>query len=137
MAYGRVWNHFDSRGMRSPVFVRAFSERWMAQLNIVSQPGTLVRRAAWDAVGGVDESLRMAMDYDLWWRLYRRFGAPVFVDAFVAVNREHGATKTNTQRSLHYREAMGIVKKHYGRVPLKWWLAQPYAVWYRSLFPGR
>jgi glycosyltransferase involved in cell wall biosynthesis len=137
MAYGRVWNHFEERGTRSPVFVRAFSERWMAQLNIVSQPGTLVRRAAWDAVGGVDESLRMAMDYDLWWRLYRRFGAPVFVDAFVAVNREHGATKTNTQRSLHYREAMGIVKKHYGRVPLKWWLAQPYAVWYRSLFPGR
>jgi hypothetical protein len=109
----------------------------MAQLNIVSQPGTLMRRTAWEAVGGLDESLRMAMDYDLWWRLYRRFGAPLFVDAFVAVNRELGATKTNTQRSLHYREAMGIVKKHYGRVPLKWWLAQPYAVWYRSLFPGR
>lgn len=137
MAYGRVWNHFERDGRRTPVFVREFSERWMAQLNIVSQPGTLIRRAAWEAAGGLDASLRMAMDYDLWWRLYRRFGAPAFVDDFVAVNREHGATKTNTQRRLHYREAMGVVKKHYGRVPLKWWLAQPYAVWYRSLFPGR
>ena len=136
-AYGRVWNHFDRDDRRTPVYVRPFAERWMAQLNIVSQPGTLIRRSAWEAVGGVDESLRMAMDYDLWWRLYRRFGAPAFVDAFVAVNREHGETKTNTQRRLHYREAMAVVKKHYGRVPLKWWLAQPYAVWYRSLFPNR
>ncbi|HET9651072.1 MAG TPA: glycosyltransferase family 2 protein [Usitatibacter sp.] len=136
MAYGRVWNLFEGRGKRSAVFVRPFSERLMAQLNIVSQPGTLIRRSSWEAVGGLDENLRMAMDYDLWWRLYRRLGKPAFVDAFVAVNREHGATKTNTQRRLHYQEAMAVVKKHYGRVPLKWWLAQPYAVWYRSLFPG-
>jgi hypothetical protein len=26
-------------------------------------------------------------------------------------------------------EAMAIVRKYHGRVPLKWWLAQPYAVW--------
>jgi hypothetical protein len=84
-------------------------------------------------VGGVDESLHLAMDYDLWWRLYRRFGDPVFVDAFVAVNRAHRDTKTGTRRSDHYREAMDVVRRHYGRVPLKWWLAQPYAVWYRSL----
>jgi GT2 family glycosyltransferase len=137
MAYGRVWNHWERSGKRRPVFVRRFDPWLMAQLNIVSQPGTLIRRTAWEAVGGLDESLCMAMDYDLWWRLYRRFGDPVFVDAFVAINREHGATKTNTQRRLHYREAMAVVRKHYGRVPLKWWLAQPYAVWYRALFPGR
>lgn len=133
MAYGRVWNVTDPGGRRSPVFVREFSENLMAQLCIVSQPGTLVRRSAWEAIGGVDESLHLAMDYDLWWRLYRRFGYPAFIDGFVAVNREHGGTKTATQRRAHYREAMSVVKRHYGRVPLKWWLAQPYAVWYRSL----
>lgn len=133
MAYGRVWNLDERTGKRKPILVRPFQERLMAQLNIVSQPGTLVRRTAWEAVGGLDESLHMAMDYDLWWRLYRRFGAPAFVDAFVAVNREHGATKTATERRRHYREAIAVVRKHYGRVPLKWWIAQPYAVWYRSL----
>ena len=51
----------------------------------------------------------------------------------VQLKSDHAATKTSTQRRLHYREAMGVVRKHYGRVPLKWWLAQPYAVWYRSL----
>ncbi len=133
MAYGRVWNFVEKARKMRPVFVRRFNERLMAQLCIVSQPGTLIRRSAWEAVGGVDETLHMAMDYDLWWKLYRAFGEPVFVDEFVAVNRDHPDTKTGTRRRAHYREAIAVVRKHYGRVPLKWWLAQPYAVWYRSL----
>lgn len=133
MAYGRAWNFVERTGRRRPVFVRPFSERWMAQLCVVSQPATLIRRSAWEAVGGLDEKLHMAMDYDLWWRLYRRFGAPRFVDEFVAVNRAHGQTKTGTQRRRHYDEAISVVRRHYGRVPLKWYLFQPYAVWYRTL----
>jgi glycosyltransferase involved in cell wall biosynthesis len=133
MAYGRTWNFAEDTQRMRPAIVRPFDEWLMAQLCIVSQPGTLIRRSAWQAAGGVDESLHMAMDYDLWWRLYRRFGKPAFVDEFVAVNREHKDTKTSSQRRAHYREAMAVVRKHYGRVPLKWWLAQPYAVWYRSL----
>jgi glycosyltransferase involved in cell wall biosynthesis len=132
-AYGRVWNAFEGSDRRNAVFVRPWNDWLMAQLCIVSQPGALVRRAAWEAVGGVDASLHLAMDYDLWWRLDRRFGKPRFVDAFVAVNRVHGATKTATLRERHYREAMQVVKRHYGHVPLKWYLAQPYAVWYRTL----
>jgi glycosyltransferase involved in cell wall biosynthesis len=133
MAYGRAWNFVERTGRMKPVFVRPFTERWMAQLCIVSQPATLIRRSAWEAAGGVDEKLHMAMDYDLWWRLYRKLGTPAFVDEFVAVNREHEETKTSSKRREHYREAIDVVRRHYGRVPLKWWLAQPYAVWYRSL----
>ena len=105
----------------------------MAQLCIISQPATLIRRSAWEGVAGVDEKLQMAMDYDLWWRIYRTYGTPAFVDEFLAVNREHAETKTSSKRREHYREAIDVVRRHYGRVPLKWWLAQPYAVWYRSL----
>jgi hypothetical protein len=72
------------------------------------------------------------MDYDLWWRLLKKIGAPQFVDAFVAVNREHDATKTKTLRRRHYQEAMAVVRMHYGSVPLKWWLIQPYSVWLKS-----
>ena len=96
-------------------------------------PGTLVRRSAWEAVGGLDDSLRMAIDYDLWWRLYKNFAPLEFVDEFIALNRDHADTKTNTQRRLHYREAMAIVRKYHGRVPLKWWMAQPYAVWLKAV----
>ena len=134
MAYGRVMNHDEASGRFTPSReVRPFREWLMAQLCIIAQPGTLVRREAWEAAGGLDEALHMAMDYDLWWRLYRRHGVPAFVDAAVAVNRRHDESKTSTQRRMHYREAMEVVRRHYGRVPLKWYLAQPYAVWYRSL----
>jgi glycosyltransferase involved in cell wall biosynthesis len=131
-AYGRAWNVADPGGKVSPVWVRPFTRSKMAVRCLVSQPATLIRRSAWEQVGGLDATLQMAMDYDLWWRLFNKFGTPHFVDAYVAVNRDHNQTKTNASRRLHYQEAMAIVRRHYGRIPLKWWLAQPYAVWYRS-----
>ena len=132
-AYGRAWNKVEKTGKQTPVWVESFNERRLSLRCIISQPATLIRRTAWEAVGGVDISLHMAMDYDLWWRLYKQFGALHFVDSYVAVNREHQHTKTNTQRRLHYLEAMSSVRKHYGRVPIKWWLLQPYAVWFKSI----
>jgi hypothetical protein len=77
----------------------------------------------------------MAMDYDLWWRLYKNVAPLQFVDQFVAVNREHEATKTKTLRRRHYSEAMKVVRKYHGKVPLKWWLFQPYSVWFKSICP--
>ncbi len=131
--YGRSWNVEHKTGKRSPVWVEPFDENRLALRCIVSQPATLIRRSAWDAVGGVDGQLHMAMDYDLWWRLYKQIGALHFVDDFVAVNRDHEATKTKTLRRRHYQEAMSVVRKHHGSIPLKWWLAQPYAVWLKSI----
>lgn len=131
--YGRSWNMVQNTGKRAPVWVEPFDERRLALRCIVSQPATLIRRSAWNAVGGVDGRLHMAMDYDLWWRLFKQVGAMQFVDEFVAVNRDHEATKTKTLRRRHYQEAMAVVRKHHGRVPLKWWLAQPYAVWFKSI----
>jgi GT2 family glycosyltransferase len=131
--YGRSWNVIQKSGKRSPVWVEPFNERRLALRCIISQPASLIRRSAWQVVGGVDEELHMAMDYDLWWRLFKSVGPLHFVDDFVAVNREHADTKTKTQRRRHYQEAIKIVRKYYGRVPLKWWLAQPYAVWFKSI----
>lgn len=133
VAYGRALNVAERTGARSPVWTEPFSEHRLALRCIVSQPATLIRRSAWEGVGGLDASLHMVMDYDLWWRLYRSKGAFHYVDDFVAVNREHEQTKTSSLRRRHYDEAISTVRKHYGRVPLKWWLAQPYAVWYKAL----
>ncbi|MEP6939486.1 MAG: glycosyltransferase [Rudaea sp.] len=133
-AYARAWNYFEPDGRMQPVWVSTFSEKALAWRCIVSQPATLIRRAAWEAVGGLDAKLHMALDYDLWWRLFRAAGPLLFVDAFTAVNREHALTKTRTNRKLHYREAIAVVRRHHGSVPLKWWLAQPYSVWLRTLF---
>lgn len=131
--YGRAWNDVEESGRRSPVWVEPFDEDRLALRCIISQPATLIRRTAWDAVGGLDEQLHLALDYDLWWRLYRRCGPIEFIDEYVAVNREHRDTKTRSLRRRHYSEAMAVVRRHHGSLPIKWWLAQPYAVWFKSL----
>ncbi len=130
--YGRVWNLHQKTGKRKPVWVESFNERRLAFRCIVSQPATLIRRSAWEIVQGVDENLQFSMDYDLWWRLYRNFGPMKLIDDFVAVNRVHEKTKTRNSRKKHYQESIKTVRKHYGHVPLKWWISQPYTVWLRS-----
>src|ERR1700726_4425960 len=114
--YGRAWNVTEATRSRRPVWVEPFDEQRLALRCIISQPASLIRRTAWEAVGGVDEDLHMVMDYDLWWRLLKMFGPLEFVDEFVAVNREHPHTKTRSRRRLHYAEAIEVVRRHHGRV---------------------
>ncbi|NBX73606.1 MAG: glycosyltransferase [Alphaproteobacteria bacterium] len=132
MAYGKVMNTDATLTPTSAVWVQSFSRSKMAQRCIISQPGTLMRRTAWEAVGGVNGALHMAMDYDLWWKLSTQ-GPLGHVPRLVAYNRVHPETKTNSKRVQHYVEAMKVVRQHYGHVPLKWWLYWPYAVWFKSL----
>jgi len=131
--YGRSWNFTQKSSKQSPVWVEPFNEQRLALRCIISQPATLIRRSAWQTVAGLDDKLHMAMDYDLWWNLYTKIGPLVFLDEFTAVNREHENTKTKTYRRRHYKEAMMVVRKYYGQVPIKWWLAQPYSVWFKSI----
>jgi glycosyltransferase involved in cell wall biosynthesis len=133
VVYGKVYNLKQSTLKRSPVWVEPFNVRRLSLRNIISQPGAIIRRDAWDSVQGLDESLYMSMDYDLWWRLYTKYGEFKFVDKFVAVNRDHDGTKTNTKRALHYKESMMVVKKYFGSIPIKWWIYQPYSVWFKTL----
>lgn len=130
--YGRVWNTDEQGKPTTPYWTAPFSEWRLAQHCFISQPGTLMRRAVWESVAGVDEHLHLAMDYDLWWKILRRYGPMAYVPEYVACNRVHGMTKTASQRREHYREAMAVVRRHTGRVPLKWYLAWPWAVWLRS-----
>ena len=132
--YGNAFNYHQKKQIMYPVWVEPFSERRLALRCIISQPATLVRREAWECVGGLDDDLHMAMDYDLWWRLYKAYDVFGYVNEAIAVNRMHDSTKTKTQRRLHYREAIKTVHKYYGHVPMKWWVAQPYAVWFKALF---
>ena len=131
--YGRAWNKHHPSGKLTPVCVEPFSISRLSRRCIISQPATLIRRSAWDMVEGLDESLNMAMDYDLWWRIYKKVGPLSFLDEHIAINTIHRSTKTKTNRRMHYKEAMSVVQTHFGSIPLKWWLYIPYSVWYKSL----
>ena len=132
MVYGKTMDFFNDKKKMRRALALPFNDWLMARVCVLSQPGTLMRRSCWERVGGLNDQLHMAMDYDLWWRIYKTCGTPLMVRDVVAVNRVHDATKTNTQRRRHYAEAMAVVRQHHGSVPWKWWLAQPYAIWWRE-----
>ncbi len=132
VAYGKAWT-IDYSGRKIVPYVTApFYPRLLANYCFISQPATLVRRSAWEKINGVDEDLDMCMDYDLWWRLYRHAGKFIYVKKFIAGSRVHHETKTASRRSDHYREAMQVVKRHMGYIPVKWYLSWPIMVSLKS-----
>lgn len=85
---------------------RPFSRKALARASVVCRPASLVRKSAWDAVGGLDASLHMCLDYDLWWRL-AELGPIGFLPEPLACSRDHdhGATKTRALQDRLYAEA--------------------------------
>ncbi|WP_342626898.1 glycosyltransferase [Microbacterium testaceum] len=57
-------------------------------INFIPQPGALIRRSAWEAVGGLREDLANAMDHDLFLRL-ADISAPTYIPREVAAFRVH------------------------------------------------
>ena len=129
VAYGDALNRSVYRLAPRKVWVEPFSLSRLATRCFISQPATLIRRTCWEAVSGVDTSLDLAFDYDLWWRLALKFGPFAYLHEPVATNRDHPATKTRSRRRQHYAEAIEVVRRHNGgRVPLKWWGYWPLSV---------
>ena len=73
--------------------------------DLIPQPGMLVRRTAWDRVGGVDESMRFAFDLDLLLKI-QPLGEFIDVGQVVSSFRWHGDSLTVSDRatSLHESE---------------------------------
>ncbi len=132
VVYGRSWNTNEQGVPMRAYWTGPFSEWHLSQRCFISQPATLIRRQVWESVGGLDEHLCLAMDYDLWWKIARRYGPLYYLSDFVAANRVYGQTKTSSLRRSHWLEAMSVVKRYTGRVPLKWYLLWPWSVWFKS-----
>ena len=132
--YAKCWTTNAAGKRLMPYLTGPFSVRMLANRCFITQPATLVRRQAWEKVGGIDESFHFALDYELWWRLYKAGGKFIYLRQYVATTRAHLDTKTASQRKKHVLEAMRAVRRHYGRVPLKWYLAWPYSVWAREIW---
>ncbi len=107
---------------------RMFGRRALAQTSIICQPASLVRKTAWDAVGGLDDALHMCLDYDLWWRL-SALGPIGFIPETFACSRDHPATKTRVQQGRLYTEAFAVLRRHLGYVPWRWCLSEAAFKW--------
>ena len=72
--------------------------------DLIPQPGMLVRRTAWDAVGGLDESMRFAFDLDLLLKI-QPLGRFVDVGAVVSSFRWHADSLTVSDRTRSLEES--------------------------------
>lgn len=104
---------------------------WIARFgpNLIPQPGSLIRRSAWEHVGGLDERLHYAMDLDLFLRL-RRFGVIRSTPQTVARFRWHPDSTTVSRRQDSLDEAFNIRKAN-SRPPARWLVSMAYrpTVW--------
>jgi glycosyltransferase involved in cell wall biosynthesis len=101
---------------------RAFNKKTFAVNCTICQPASLIRGWAWNAIGGLDESIQTCLDYDLWWRL-SKIGKIGYLEKFVACSRYHTQTKTRKLRKKVNDEAISILLRHWGMVPKNWCMA--------------
>jgi len=96
-----------------------FSFQRLAYRNFICQPSAFFRREVFLAVGGVDESLRFAMDYDLWIRLGAKFPCRHLAEA-LSVYRLHESSKTICDRNLflNSEEGLRVATGYYGWAPM-------------------
>jgi glycosyltransferase involved in cell wall biosynthesis len=111
------WRQVDEQG-RTLGDVPAIPFDYRRQLevsNAVAQPGALFTRAAFEAVGGVDESLRYAMDYELWLKLGARFEVR-HLDRVLAAYRYHPSSKSVAESHGFVAETWRSSRRHGARL---------------------
>jgi glycosyltransferase involved in cell wall biosynthesis len=86
---------------------------------VICQPAVFLRREAFREVGLLNPLLHFALDYDLWIRLARsqKFRR---VDSHLAAARVHPAAKTFSCRREALREAIEVLRSHFGYAPFQW-----------------
>jgi len=113
----------------------SFDDLWLR--NWIVHSTTLIRRTAFDAVGGYDESLGMAEDYNLWLRLaVAGYNIKTTQESLVFYRKNHGLTKNieslyrwEVKNILQISESCGfstektndriiLLNKHYGLAAL-------------------
>lgn len=87
---------YTTRSYRKGTGIWADAAESLAVSNRVRAPGIVVRRAAYERVGGYRTDLPHAADWEMWTRLAAH-GPIVFVDEVLACYRKHDASDTSAR----------------------------------------
>lgn len=86
--------------------------------DFIMQESTYWRRSLWDRAGArVEESLRLAADFELWARFHRADGRLYGVATPLAGFRMHGDQKSQTDRASYIEEAREVFLRYGGQPP--------------------
>jgi hypothetical protein len=84
-------------------------------LDFLPQETVFWRRRVWDAVGGIDESLTLAFDWDLFSRFHKSGATIVRLPRFLGGFRQHPAQRMRVQRATSLAEQELIRERWHGR----------------------
>ena len=101
---------------QSGITLARFIDFWSEPRPVWHQPGIFFPRHAYESVGGLDETLIFAMDYDLMCRLLQHHSV-VYLDKTVARFRKHRAAKTTDQWPRAMRELMKLPRRYWHLLP--------------------
>jgi glycosyltransferase involved in cell wall biosynthesis len=85
----------------------------------ICQPAAFIRRAALEAVGGLDPTLHYAFDWDLWIRIADRHEMLKIGDS-LATSRLHRACKSVAHPESALAEALEVLRRHCDYIPARW-----------------
>lgn len=90
---------------------------------IICQPTVFVRREVWIEVGGLDEGLRTAFDFDLWLKLFKAYPGRIgYLPQLQARSRLHEGGITMRMRERVALEGMQLIHRRLGVAPPGWLL---------------
>lgn len=92
----------------------------------ICQPAVFIRRAVLKDVGFLDERLNFCMDYDLWFRIAKKYTFRYMKEP-LACTRFYESTKTIRKRIDAHKEILTVVFRHFGTVPPSWAYGYAYA----------
>lgn len=87
----------------------------------INQPTVFFSSSVLTLLGGLDESLKTAFDYDYWIRAFKVFSERIgFVDSVLARSRLHEDCITMNMRAAVALEGLALGKKHLGAASVHW-----------------
>jgi glycosyltransferase involved in cell wall biosynthesis len=87
----------------------------------ICQPTVFLRRWVFDQLGGLDEELSTAFDFELWMRIFRDFPGRIgHMRRVQAFSRLHGSTITSQQRKEVACEATRLLSRYLGYADCHW-----------------
>lgn len=93
-----------------------YSRKRLLRGNFIAHPATFVRRSMFEQCGVFDESIKYAMDYDLWLRLSKKAN-PVFLDRWIAAFRHHSGSLSSANALAALADDYRVRCNHLGPNP--------------------
>jgi len=120
MIYGDI-QEIDARGR--PVHLKHmanFDARTLLLGKNMGQPGVFITRRAYQALGGLDESLHFALDFDYFLRAWLAFPASdmYYTGSVLAISRLWGGTKSTQAASRFGEEYRWVLDRAFARPDL-------------------